>query len=200
MDCEECQASLADYLGHALAEAERAAVQEHLLGCPACRLEAELEARLEACLADAPTSTPPAGFALRVLERARAEGLVSTRASRAPVRTASWAAWVALPGAPRRWRLLRGLAAAASLAALALGTYSAAGVLTRGLLARAPQEAGRVLAAGDAVLERLPDASALSGALSMSVHLGSPQMLAAGAVAALIAATWALYHLADDVL
>jgi hypothetical protein len=177
IDCPQCQDRLADYLGANLTAVERAEVQVHLAGCLTCRLELELETRLEAWLWKTPVGSPPPGFADRVLARARREGLLTA------------------PGT--RWRA-PARAFGASMAAALLGAYGYVSLAPYDLLSRAANQATRLLAWTDSALARLPRVSDLPGALALPRDLGPGEVLAAGAVLALIAVTWAAYEIACE--
>lgn len=177
IDCPQCQDSLADYLGANLTAAERAAMQAHLAACPACRLELDLETRLDACLAGAPAGSPPPGFTGRVLTRARREGLLTAPEPR----------WYA-----------PALAFAASLAAALLGAYGYASLAPRGSLDWAAAQAQRALAWADVAVTRMAGATGLPGAQALPRDLGPAEVLAAGAIVVLITVTWAIYETASE--
>jgi anti-sigma factor RsiW len=91
MTCTEVREQVPEYVLGTLDGAARATVAAHLLGCPACRAEAESVARAtDALWALAPEAEPPAGFESRVLRA------VAPRRSRRPAR---WAAALAAAAA-----------------------------------------------------------------------------------------------------
>ena len=73
MHHSEIQLKLSEYLDHALSEAERRKIEEHLNGCPSCRQElAELE-HVVGAIREIPPEEPPPWLTTRIMARVREE-------------------------------------------------------------------------------------------------------------------------------
>lgn len=107
---EELKDLLVPYALGAVPEDEMAEIRAHILTCEECMAEADSFTEAASSLAFAADEEPlPAGFAERVLDRAR-EGRVSAPAP-APLRA-------------RRWRLIEGLSFAALIVAVVALTFN----------------------------------------------------------------------------
>jgi hypothetical protein len=83
-DCPFDSERLTDYLMGEVSEADRRAVEEHLLDCETCRAEfRELRAAFE-MISQAPAIEPAEGFAERIVSRAQLRGVDERRAVRVP--------------------------------------------------------------------------------------------------------------------
>jgi anti-sigma factor RsiW len=113
MRCDHVITRLDAYAGGGLAPAEAAELAAHLESCPSCRQSLARLPKLAAILGQASTPAVPAGFAARVMSRARGRpGSVGQRAS------AGWSPlrWWCLTPAP-----MHAAAAAVLLVGSALG-------------------------------------------------------------------------------
>jgi len=182
MTCDELILRLDDYVEETLPPADRAAIAEHLLGCPTCRAEAETLATLLRETRALPREVMPeedlwTGIAARLAPTTRRQ-----------------------PGSATGWRWpLRAAAALALLSAgAALGAYysrgpdsdfrreqaryAAASAELADALARDP---GRISPAGQAVVERnlaILDAAIREAEAALAADPGNPaleQMLVA---------------------
>jgi anti-sigma factor RsiW len=73
MKCEEFSKELIGYLDRRANASEKQQVEEHLLGCAACRRRAEEFRKLWNVLEEMPAIEPSFGFDIRVRERVAAE-------------------------------------------------------------------------------------------------------------------------------
>ena len=108
MRCEEVQSRLPAYSSGELPTGVREVVQTHLGGCAACQAAMAHIDALAAVLAGAQTPPVPAGFAARVMVRARSHRSAAVSAGWNPLR------WWRLGSAPMR-------AAAAAVLLVGLG-------------------------------------------------------------------------------
>ena len=106
MHCEEVQSRLPAYSSGELPTDVREAVQAHLDGCAACQAALARIDALAAVLASAQTPPVPAGFAARVMIRARSRRSAAVSAGWNPL---------------RRWRLASARMRAAAAAVLLVG-------------------------------------------------------------------------------
>jgi anti-sigma factor RsiW len=111
VSCAERREALSAYVDDELAPAERAELETHLAGCPACREALAAERRLSSQLAALPAPVPPGDFEARFWARiARGEAAGSGGAL----------AWIGGLLRPRRLVALGGIAAAAVALVLVL--------------------------------------------------------------------------------
>ncbi len=110
--CEHIQGLLPAYVDEALAAEERRAVDAHLAGCRACRLEAQRWARLDGLLDTHLAAVEP-------VEETEVEALVARLHQKRPV-------WRMAPQPVRFWRRWAPSAAFAAMAALLalVGSYT----------------------------------------------------------------------------
>lgn len=120
MDCDKAKNLLSDHIGGLTVEDEKKALMAHLGSCAACAGEARLASALKEALRGAPRFAAPEGFASRVMEGVRAEGL-DTR------KDGAFGWFRAMP------LRLKFAEAAAAAFVMALGVYSA-GVLSDNFL------------------------------------------------------------------
>jgi anti-sigma factor RsiW len=111
MSCAERREALSAYVDDELAPAERAELETHLAGCPACREALAGARRLSSQLSALPAPVPPGDFEARFWARiARGEAAGSGGAL----------AWIGGLLRPRRLVALGGIAAAAVALVLVL--------------------------------------------------------------------------------
>ena len=67
MNCRICQTALPDYIEGTLTPVAFREMEDHVAGCPSCRLALALTRRIEAGLASQPRRMPPHDFTARVL-------------------------------------------------------------------------------------------------------------------------------------
>ncbi len=67
MNCRICQAALPDFVEGTLTSQAVREMEDHVAGCPACRLSLALARRIEIGLASQPRRMPPHDFTARVL-------------------------------------------------------------------------------------------------------------------------------------
>ncbi len=120
MTCEAYQDLIPQYLLDALADGERDLLRQHLQsGCPRCAgALAEAEAVMNLLPLALPPASPPASLRDTLLSRAAASPAASSNIARGPRPVAMTRG----PAGPVRWRPW-GLAAAAAIAAIALGMW-----------------------------------------------------------------------------
>ena len=73
MKCEDVSKGLIAYMDQRASSAERRDVEEHLVGCAACRTRAEEFGRVRSVLDELPAVEPSFGFDARVRQRVAAE-------------------------------------------------------------------------------------------------------------------------------
>ena len=92
MSCERMESRILAYVDGRLKESERAEVQKHLDGCPACRVQATEFSSVSNLLDELPMIEPSPAFDARVRARIAAE----------PVKQSWWAQlWTSIRPAPR---------------------------------------------------------------------------------------------------
>ena len=71
MNCQEVKEKLSCYIENDLPEGEKAAIQQHLSGCPSCREELDSLSKTINAVKQLPEIEAPAGFSTRVMARVR---------------------------------------------------------------------------------------------------------------------------------